>query len=170
MILGLFLGYFIFCASSWLIRESFGIAAGFVLANGGLVTNMIGMWVLLAIYVLTHMTAAILSFRMIYVVPHHLPALLGFGGHSRVDHDQFSQAAVWEGTAGTLGTIRAGLSPRNGRSQISNNSGGNSGQPLGITDGTRRALSAPNPQNRPAGPVDSTLHASTDISPPASEN
>jgi len=169
MVLGLFLGYFIFCASSWLIRESFGIAAGFVLANGGLVTNMIGMWVLLAIYVLTHITAAILSFRMIYVVPHNLPALIGFGSHSRVDHDQFSQNAAWVGARGTLDTISEGLSPRKQQPQIGNNSGASSGQPLGIT-GPRNQISGPRNQTGSAGHVDSTLQASTDVSPPAEDN
>ncbi len=35
MLLGLFLGYFIFTAMSYLIRMSFGIAAGFVLEPAG---------------------------------------------------------------------------------------------------------------------------------------
>ena len=43
MVVGLFLGYFVFDCMSWLIRESFGIAAGFVLDNGWIVTNFIGM-------------------------------------------------------------------------------------------------------------------------------
>ena len=42
MVIGLFLGYFVFDCMSWLIRESFGIAAGFVLQNGWIVTNWIG--------------------------------------------------------------------------------------------------------------------------------
>ena len=161
MILGLFLGYFIFTATSWLIRMSFGIAAGFVLENGWLVTNMIGMWVLLAIFVLTHITAAILSFRMIYLVPHHLPALIGFGGHGRVDHDEFSNAAAWVGTASTLKTIRSGFSPsQTGRSQIGDNSGaGSTPNALGAP---QKAL--PNYTEKNSSNMDSTLHASTDVS------
>ena len=163
MILGLFLGYFIFTATSWLIRMSFGIAAGFVLENGWLVTNMIGMWVLLSIFVLTHITAAILSFRMIYLVPHHLPALIGFGGHGRIDHDEFSNAAAWVGTSSTLRTIRSGFSPpQMGRSQIGNNSGANS-VPKAI-GAPQKAL--PNYSEKNNTNMDSTLHASTDISSP----
>jgi conjugal transfer/type IV secretion protein DotA/TraY len=169
MILGLFLGYFIFTATSWLIRMSFGIAAGFVLENGWIVTNMIGMWVLLSIFVLTHITAAILSFRMIYLVPHHLPALIGFGGHGRVDHDQFSAAAAWVGTQSTLNTIRSGFSPRNiSQSQIGNNSG--AGSPPKAIAAPRKALTGPNIQNTSGGNMDSTLHASTDVTPPATED
>ena len=47
MVIGLFLGYFVFDCMSWLIRESFGIAAGFVLQNGWIVSNFIGIAVLL---------------------------------------------------------------------------------------------------------------------------
>jgi conjugal transfer/type IV secretion protein DotA/TraY len=54
MIIGLFLGYFVFDCMSWLIRSSFGIAVGFVLQNGWLVTNLIGVAVLLCVFVSTH--------------------------------------------------------------------------------------------------------------------
>jgi conjugal transfer/type IV secretion protein DotA/TraY len=63
MVIGLFLGYFVFDCMSWLIRSSFGIAAGFVLLNGWLVTNLIGIAVLLTIFVMTHVIAAMMSFR-----------------------------------------------------------------------------------------------------------
>ena len=46
MLLGLFLAYFIFASMSWLLRQSFGIAAGFVLGNGWVVTNVLGVLVL----------------------------------------------------------------------------------------------------------------------------
>ena len=52
MIIGLFLGYFIFTCASWLIRMSFGIAAAFVLGDGWIVTNWLGLFVLLSIFVL----------------------------------------------------------------------------------------------------------------------
>ena len=62
MIIGLFLGYFIFTCVSWLIRMSFGIAAAFVLGDGWIVTNWLGLFVLLSIFVLAHVVAAIASF------------------------------------------------------------------------------------------------------------
>ena len=65
MMIGLFLGYFIFTCTSWLIRMSFGIAAAFVLGDGWIVTNWLGLFVLLSIFVLAHVIAAIASFRMI---------------------------------------------------------------------------------------------------------
>ena len=63
MIIGLFLGYFIFTCASWLIRMSFGIAAAFVLGDGWIVTNWLGLFVLLSIFVLAHVVAAIASFQ-----------------------------------------------------------------------------------------------------------
>ena len=73
LVIGLFLGYFVFDCMSWLIRESFGIAAGFVLQNGWLVSNLIGITVLLTIFAMTHVVAALMSFRMVALLPHHLP-------------------------------------------------------------------------------------------------
>ena len=78
MIVGLFLGYFVFDCMSWLIRESFGIAAGFVLNNGWIVSNFLGLVVLLNIFVMLHVIAALMSFRMVALLPHHLPRLIGF--------------------------------------------------------------------------------------------
>jgi hypothetical protein len=95
MVIGLFLGYFVFDCMSWLIRESFGIAAGFVLANGWLVSNFIGLGVLLSIFVMTHVVAALMSFRMVALLPHHLPRLIGFTAANRVDMDDFQQRAAW---------------------------------------------------------------------------
>ena len=112
MLVGLFLGYFVFDAMSWLIRESFGIAAGFVLANGWLVTNVIGVFVLLSIYVMTHVIAALTSFRMIYLVPHHLPRLIGFMAANRVDMDQFSRDAALVGIRGALSKVNDGFQPQ----------------------------------------------------------
>ena len=95
MVIGLFLGYFVFDCMSWLIRESFGIAAGFVLQNGWIVTNWIGTVVLLNIFVMTQVTAALMSFRMVALLPHHLPRLIGFTAANRVDHEAFYQQASW---------------------------------------------------------------------------
>jgi len=95
MVIGLFLGYFVFDCMSWLIRESFGIAAGFVLQNGWIVSNFIGIAVLLGIFVTTHVIAALMSFRMVALLPHHLPRLLGFTAANRVDMEDFSQRGAW---------------------------------------------------------------------------
>jgi conjugal transfer/type IV secretion protein DotA/TraY len=95
MVIGLFMGYFVFDCMSWLIRESFGIAVGFVLQNGWIVTNFIGLVVLLSIFVMTHVVAALMSFRMVTLLPHHLPRLIGFTSANRVDMDAFQQQAAW---------------------------------------------------------------------------
>ena len=109
MLLGLFLGYFIFSSLCWLIHQTFGVMAGFVLANGWLVTNIIGVVVLLAIFVMLHVTAALLSFRMISLVPHHLPRLIGFSSGGRVDMEQFGRDAALVGVGGAMKTISDGL-------------------------------------------------------------
>jgi conjugal transfer/type IV secretion protein DotA/TraY len=109
MIFGLFLGYFVFAAMAFLINTTFGVLAGEVLAAGGLITNLIGVVVLLSIYVMAHVTAALTSFRMIAAVPHHLPRYVGFMGSSRVDHDEFARDAAIVGVAGTIGNVNQSL-------------------------------------------------------------
>lgn len=160
MIVGLFLGYHVFAASSYLIRQGFGIAAGFVLANGWLVTNVIGVAVMLCIFVMAHVTAALLSFRMITLLPHHLPKLIGFASSNRVDMEQFGRDAAMVGTIGALRTIQGGLTPRGlGQAGQAKQLGGNGGA---------RALPAPG-QASQAGAggagVDSALQAATDVPP-----
>ena len=100
MIVGLFLGYFVFDCMSWLIRESFGIAAGFVLNNGWIVSNFLGLAVLLNIFVMVHVIAALMSFRLVALLPHHLPRLIGFTAANRVDMEGFYQQAAWGPGAG----------------------------------------------------------------------
>jgi len=95
MVIGLFLGYFVFDCMSWLIRESFGVAAGFALAGGWFVANWIGLVVLLNIFVMTQVTAALMSFRLVALIPHHLPRLIGFTAANRVDHEAFYTQAAW---------------------------------------------------------------------------
>jgi hypothetical protein len=85
----------VFDCMSWLIRESFGIAAGFVLDNGYIVTNWIGAIVMMNIFVMLNLTAALTAFRMITLIPHHLPRLIGFSPASRVDMEGFYQQAAW---------------------------------------------------------------------------
>ena len=73
---------------------SFGIAAAFVLGDGWIVTNWLGLFVLLSIFVLAHVVAAIASFRLIALIPHHVPRMIGFSSANRVDMDEFAQGAA----------------------------------------------------------------------------
>ncbi|HKM63262.1 MAG TPA: DotA/TraY family protein, partial [Acidisphaera sp.] len=149
MVIGLFLGYFVFDCMSWLIRESFGIAAGFVLQGGWAVSNLIGLVVLLGIFVMTHVTAALMSFRLVALLPHHLPRLVGFTAASRVDTDAFQQqAAMGPGKTvaqGAYQSIGEATGTMNNRMK----------QLRG--DGTR-AITGP-----ADGGMDSTLRATTDL-------
>jgi conjugal transfer/type IV secretion protein DotA/TraY len=171
MLLGLFLGYFVFDAMSWLIRESFGIAAGFVLQNGWLVTNLLGMFVLLSIYVTIHIVVALKSFQMIALIPHHLPKLIGFAAASRVDIDQFSRDAALVGVDGALNTVSQSVRP----TALGRAMGGQMGSqgPSGNTlPPPRRNLPpALSSENRGTGEgMDSTLSASTDVPGGTSES
>ncbi|GLQ66469.1 membrane protein [Gluconobacter kondonii] len=111
MLFGLFLGYFVFDAMSWLIHQTFGVAAGFVLSHGWIVTNLIGVVVMLGMYVTVHITLALMCFRLIAILPERVPAMIGFHEGSRVDLDQFSKDAAVIGMAGTLKGIESSLAP-----------------------------------------------------------
>ncbi|MBR0646893.1 DotA/TraY family protein [Plastoroseomonas hellenica] len=152
MLLGLFLAYFIFASMSWLLRQSFGIAAGFVIGNGWVVTNMLGMIVLLSICVFAHVILALTSFRMISLVPHHLPRMIGFLPANRVDMDGFAREVGMAGTAGALKKVEDAVSPK----RIA----------AGTGSGTRGERTDPeSPRARHDG-MDSTMRASTDMSTP----
>ena len=167
MLFGLFLGYFLFSSMSFLIRQTFGIAAGFVLEHGWIVTNVLGVVVLLSIFVMTHVVAAMMSFRMISLIPHHVPRLLGFSGGGRVDMDEFSRDAAVVGVAGALGTINNGLlTVMEGvgkPAQIGNSMGSTPllaapGAGSGASGGTGGASSS-----RASSGMDTTLRAATDL-------
>jgi hypothetical protein len=150
MLIGLFLSYFVFDCMSWLIRQSFGIASGFVLDNGYIVTNWVGFIVLLNIFVMANVTAALMSFRMIALLPHHLPRLIGFSAASRVDMDGFQQQAAWgpggQVASGARGALSSGLrSYQDG---------------VGELQQTRqRRITGPVAEGGGAGSMDSTLRA-----------
>ena len=156
MLIGLFLSYFVFDCMSWLIRESFGIAAGFVLDNGYIVTNWIGAIVMMNIFVMLNLTAALTAFRMIALIPHHLPRLIGFSPASRVDMEGFYQQAAWgSGSQIAQGTQRQllGGGDMYGRAaeRIASNSAG------------RKLLAQSSPQQvDPQGSMDTTLRATTE--------
>ncbi|HME25860.1 MAG TPA: DotA/TraY family protein, partial [Acetobacteraceae bacterium] len=149
MVIGLFLGYFVFDCMSWLIRESFGIAAGFVLQGGWAVSNLIGLVALLGIFVMTHVTAALMSFRLVALLPHHLPRLVGFAAASRVDTDAFQQqAAMGPGT-----TIA-----RETRRGVAQGAGAMNDRMKQLRGNGTRAITGPDD-----GGMDSTLRATTDL-------
>ena len=168
MVVGLFLGYFVFASGSWLIRQGFGIAAGFTLSNGGLLTNWLGLVVMVSIFVLMHVALAIMSFRMISLLPHHLPKLIGFGSANRVDMDQYSRDAAMVGVAGALTTLQTGLVR-------------GSQAAAGVLEGPRSQLTGPSSGSPPStsptsrgirtvgANVDSTVRAASDTTPPGED-
>jgi conjugal transfer/type IV secretion protein DotA/TraY len=169
MLFGLFLGYFIFASISFLIRQTFGIAAGFVLEHGWIVTNVLGVVVLLSIFVMTHVVAAMMSFRMISLVPHHVPRLLGFHGGGRVDMDQFSRDAAVVGVGGTLTTLDKGL-----RRAVTDAGQGRLPAPTARLAGPGGASGAAGSEGQSSNGasgsgMDSTLRAATDIGTPPEE-
>jgi hypothetical protein len=159
MLIGLFLSYFVFDCMSWLIRESFGIAAGFVLDNGYIVTNWIGAIVMMNIFVMLNVTAALTAFRMIALIPRHLPRLIGFNPASRVDMEGVYQQAAWapgsQAAISTRATINAGA--RNLLDQMDKRRGQ-------IRGGSQRRLTGPGAgdHQQSEGAMDTTLRATTD--------
>ena len=161
MIIGLFLGYFIFTCASWLIRMSFGIAAAFVLGDGWIVTNWLGLFVLLSIFVLAHVVAAIASFRMITLIPHHVPRMIGFSSPNRVDMDEFAQGAALIGTQKALTTIDRNLNPKQLTSQSERSAGQGNQKAIGSTSGASNTRS-PTDGGQSSG-MDTTVQATTDM-------
>ena len=108
----------------------------------------------MSIFVLAHVILALTSFRMISLVPHHLPRLIGFMPANRVDMDEFSRDAAWIGTAGALREIRKAIDSGANRS------------------GDQRVLPRTDPErsrgNRDG--TDSTMRAATDTSAPRRED
>ena len=162
MLIGLFLSYFVFDCMSWLLRQSFGIATGFVLANGSIVANWIGLVVLLNIFVMANVTAALMSFRMIALIPHHLPRLIGFNAASRVDMDDFSHRGTYApgliAAQGVQRSLGAGSDQyAKGMARLSANRQRLIGRASGAADGEAE------------GSMDTTLRAATDTGNTESE-
>lgn len=156
MIIGLFLGYFVFNCMSWLIRQSFGVAAGFVLANGWVVSNFIGIAVLLSIFVTTHVVAALMSFRMVMLLPHHLPRLIGFTSANRVDIDDFQNRAAMLPGGEVARLTRSGLGE--GAAKLASPTTKLQGPATGLISGPIAAGESSKSN------MDPTLRASTDTS------
>ena len=111
MLFGLFFGYFVFDAMSWLVHQTFGVAAGFALSHGWLVSNFLGMLLLVWMFVLLHIILALASFRLIAIVPNRVPQILGFGGGERIDVDAFSRDVAVIGMAGAMQNMQKALAP-----------------------------------------------------------
>ena len=159
MLIGLFLGYFIFTCISWLIRMSFGVAAAFVLGDGWIVTDWLGLFVLLSIFVLAHVVAAIASFRMITLIPHHVPRMIGFSSANRVDMDEWAQGAGLIGTQKTLTTVAESVNKKKLISGGDKNEGSN-GQKMIEAGGNSRKDRSPSGS---ASGLDTTTQAMMDM-------
>jgi hypothetical protein len=98
----------------------------FVLADGWIVTNLLGAVVMICIFVLIHIGIALLSFRLISLFPHHVIKMIGFATPAnRVDMDQFAVNATTVGMGAALTRIEGGAREvlayaRNGGQQGSN--------------------------------------------------
>ena len=158
MVIGLFLSYFVYDCMSLLIRQSFGIASGFVLDGGWFVTNLIGLVVLVNIFVMLHVTAALMSFRMVTLLPHHLPRLLGIAPANRVDGEAFYQQAAWGSSERIAGGTKNAL---NGSLQAIGN--GAKSRQQSLPRGAAGYIEGPSGQGA-SGSMDSTLRATTDSS------
>ena len=158
MVIGLFLGYFVYDCMSWLIRQTFGIAVGFVMQNGWLVTNLIGLGVMVSIFVMTHVVAALMSFRMVALLPHHLPRLIGFSSANRVDMDDFQQRATW--TPGGQVAARSAEA-------IGEGAKGVAGHMKRLQEEKQKAIPAPGNAAKEGGggTMDSTLRATSTDAP-----
>lgn len=161
MLFGLFLSYFCFAAISRLIFMTFSVASGFALSRGWLVSNLLGVVVMLAMFVLAHTVAVIACFRMISLLPQHVPTWLGLDAADRLDTHSLAQDAGLIGLATTLQEIRTGAA-----SGVSRLPAGGAGQDAG-----RRALgyTAAEAEAPPAtgGGMDRTVAAATEATPPA---
>ena len=157
MLFGLFLSYFCFAAISRLIFMTFSIASGFALSAGWLVSNLLGVVVMLAMFVLAHTVALIACFRMIALFPQHVPTWLGLETADRLDTHSLAQDAGLIGLGATLQEIRAGAT-----SSVPGLENGRAGQ---------RALAGPAEEAEgsqpPGGGMDRTVAIATESAPPA---
>ena len=157
MLFGLFLSYFCFAAISRLIFMTFSVASGFALSAGWLVSNLLGVVVMLAMFVLAHTVALIACFRMIALFPQHVPTWLGLEAADRLDTHSLAQDAGLIGLGATLQNIRSGA--MSGVPKLAN---GRAGQ---------RALEGPleaaEPSQQAGRGMDRTVTIATESAPPA---
>ncbi|MDD2859461.1 MAG: DotA/TraY family protein [Acidiphilium sp.] len=176
MLFGLMLGYWVFTVMSWLTFETFNLGADFVFQQGYVLTNILGVIVLLAMLVVIEMTWAVMGFRMISQVPYQVIKWVGFAPASRVDMEQFALATTTQGTRGTVGEInrvyQGEMDARLASAGISRLAGGGgSGRLSGPASQNRGGRGNSNNGNNSSGAsgTDATLNAGTDIIPPAED-
>lgn len=154
MLIGLFLGFVVYGAFAWFLQMAFGVAAGFVIGKGWLVTNLIGVGVLCCVFVLLHAWGSVQAFRLISVAPHHVVSYAQLMAGNRVDVDDAARQFGAAGMAGTLLAIR--------------NMAGSVLESAGATGAARAAANGSG-----GGPArigsDRTLAAATDTTPPQAE-
>ena len=155
ILIGLFLGFVVYAAFAWLLQMAFGVAAGFVISKGWLVTNLIGVGVLCCVFVLMHMWGVVQAFRLISVTPHHVVAYAQLMAGNRVDVDDATQRF---GAAGMAGTIAAFQGAASAMLDVARNLG----------QAGRGALTGPGGGRAGVG-SDRTLAAVTDTTPPQAE-
>jgi hypothetical protein len=109
---------------------------------------------------MTHVVAALMSFRMVALLPHHLPRLIGFTAANRVDMDDFQQRAAFS-PAGQIGNFTA-RAIQSGSQQFSSGVKSLSRGPAGYISGPAGTAGEAGGEN---GGMDSTLRA-TSGSPP----
>jgi hypothetical protein len=104
-----------------------------------------------------HVTAALMSFRMVTLIPHHLPRLIGIAPANRVDGEAFYHQAAWapgsQLASGAQGTLNATLK------SIKDSS--NSRSKPSLPKNVAGYIEGPEGSG-PAGGMDSTLRATTD--------
>jgi hypothetical protein len=103
---------------------------------------------------MTNVTAALMSFRMIALIPHHLPRLIGFNAASRVDMEAFHHQAAWEpGGQVATGAHRSLVAGYGQFAKSAQNLGSRRQRLIGQAGGGE-------PESE--GSMDSTLRATTD--------
>ena len=147
MLFGLFAGFILYAAAAWLIQQTFSVAASFVLQNGWLVSNLLGVVVLVCLFVVFHIVASTQSFRLISLAPHHIVRLAGIASANRVDMDSVSQQLGALGAAGAIAALGGGMSQALEAVQA---------------EARQRALASP----AQGGGMDRTVAAATEVTPP----
>jgi hypothetical protein len=104
--------------------------------------------------------AALMSFRMVSLLPHHLPRLVGFTSANRVDMDAFQQRAAWA-PSGLVASGAANAIEGGGR-QFGNSVQQLPRGPAGYISGSGKAS---DDVRGGSANMDSTLRASTESSP-----
>lgn len=138
MIAGLLMSYGIFSSISWLIMKSFTIASSFVFDHGWLTDSWIGLIVLLCMFMTMEMSLALMCFRLISTLPHHIPAMAGMSSISRVDSDKFADDNAGRGMG--KATHETAEIARNTVKQIGGSEKQKENSQPGANDATTQAL------------------------------